>query len=75
MSAIILGLLWALFWCIVLAGVVYLVLYGINKFIYELPEKLVQGVWFLFLLLCIIALVTVFAGGGGGSATFVPHFR
>ena len=68
MAGIALELLWLVFWVIVLAGVVYLVIYGINEFIYALPAKMVQGIWFLFLLLCIIGLVTIFAGGGGHNA-------
>ena len=64
MVSIALELLWLVFWMIILAGVVWLVIYGINEFIYPLPGKLVQGVWFLFLLLCIIGAVTIFAGGG-----------
>jgi hypothetical protein len=69
MLAIAISLLWFLFYAICLAGVVWLVLYGVNTFIYPLPAKLVQGVWFLFLLLCVIFLLGVFASGG----TAVPH--
>ena len=65
MAGIALELLWLVFWIIILAGVVWLVLYGIAEFVYPLPGKLVQGIWFLFLLLCIIGAVTIFAGGGG----------
>lgn len=71
MAAIAIAVLWALFWAIVLAGVVWLVIYGINKFIYALPATLVQGIWFLYLIICIIALITVFAGGG----IHIPSFR
>ena len=67
---IILGLLWALFWCVILAGIVWFIIYGINTFIWAMPAKLVQGIWFLFVLLCIIAIVTVLAGGGGGVHNF-----
>jgi hypothetical protein len=66
-AGIVLGLLWALFWCIILAGVVWFILYGIKTFIWGIPPKLEQGVWFLFVLLCIIVFVTVVAGGGGGG--------
>ena len=62
----VLGLLWALFWCIVLAGIVWFILYGVKQFIWAIPPKLEQGVWFLFALICLIAVITVFAGGGGG---------
>jgi hypothetical protein len=71
MAGIIVGLLWFLFWAIVGAGVVWLVIYGICAFLWAMPQKLIQGVWFLYLLLCIIYLIGVFAGGG--SVHMVPH--
>ena len=71
MLGIAINLLWFLFYAICLAGVIWLVLYGINEFIYTLPPRLVQGVWFLFLLLCVIFLLGVFASGGTG--TLQPH--
>ena len=69
---IILGILWCLFWCIILAGVVWFVLYGIKTFIWGIPAKLEQGIWFLFILLCIIAVITVFAGGGNAGTFHSP---
>jgi hypothetical protein len=71
MLAIAGSLLWFLFYAICLAGVIWLVIYGINEFIYTLPGRLVQGVWFLFLLLCVIFLLGVFASGG--HSTLTPH--
>lgn len=71
MLPIAINLLWFLFYAICLAGVIWLVLYGINEFIYALPPRLVQGVWFLYLLLCVIFLLGVFASGG--HTTFAPH--
>jgi hypothetical protein len=65
--AFVIGLLWALFWCIVLAGVVWFILYGIKEFIWAIPEKLEKGVWFLFVLVCLIAIISVFAGGSGAG--------
>jgi hypothetical protein len=67
MAGIAISLLWLLIGAIVLAGVIYLVLYGIKTFITPIPERLEQGVWFIFLLLIIIYAITAFMGGG------VPH--
>ena len=57
-------ILWLLLGIIVLAGIVWLVIYGINKFVYQLPLLVVQGIWFIVLILVIIAAITLLAGGG-----------
>jgi hypothetical protein len=64
MLAIAVNVLWFLIGLIVLAGIVYLAIWVIEKFIYEIPEKVKQGVWVIVLLLALIALLTVLAGGG-----------
>jgi hypothetical protein len=64
MAAIAVSLLWLLIGAIVLAGVIWLVIYGINNFITPIPERLVQGIWFIFLLLIIIYAITAFMSGG-----------
>jgi uncharacterized membrane protein len=70
MLALAIQVLWFLFGLICLCGVVALVLYGINTFVYPMPARLVQGIWFLVLLLAVIAILTVFAGGGIHSLSF-----
>lgn len=70
MIALAINVLWFLIGAIALCGVVWLVLYGINEFIYTLPPRLVQGIWFIVLLLVLIALLTVLSGGG-----HLPSFR
>jgi hypothetical protein len=67
MAGIAISLLWLLIGAIILAGVIYLVLYGINNFVTPIPPKLEQGIWFIFLLLIIIYAITAFTTGG------VPH--
>lgn len=57
------SILWLLIGIICLAGVVWLVLYGIKKFVTPIPERLEQGIWFIILLLCIIGALTLLAGG------------
>jgi len=69
MAAIAINLLWLLIGAICLAGVIYLVLYGINSFITQIPARLEQGIWFIFLLLIIIYAISALFGGGSG----IPH--
>ena len=63
MAGLAISLLWLLIGAIVLAGVIWLVLYGIKNFITAIPAKLEQGIWFIFLLLLIIYAITAFATG------------
>jgi hypothetical protein len=67
MAGIAIALLWLLIGAIVLAGVIYLVLYGINNFVTPIPARIEQGIWFIFLLLIVIYGITAFMGGGGGA--------
>lgn len=64
MAAIAVALCWMLIYAICLAGVIWLVLYGVKTFIYPIPAKLEQGVWFIFLLLVIIAAIGALTGIG-----------
>lgn len=52
---------------VVLCGVVALVLYGIKYFVYPIPVRVEQGIWFIVLILVLIALLTILAGGTIGS--------
>jgi hypothetical protein len=70
MIAIAIEVLWLLIGAICLAGVVWLVLYGINKFITEIPPRLEQGIWFIVLLLIVIGALTLLAGGSLRSFSF-----
>jgi hypothetical protein len=56
--------LWLLIGIICLAGVVWLVLYGIKTFVTPIPGRLEQGIWFIVLILCIIGALSLLAGGG-----------
>ena len=55
--------LWLLIGAICLAGVIWLVLYGISTFITPIPTRIEQGIWFIVLLLIIIGALTLLAGG------------
>lgn len=65
MIGIAINVLWFLIGLIVLAGIIYLAMWVIEKFVYPIPERVKQGVWVIVLLLALIALLTVLAGGGG----------
>ena len=56
------NILWLLVGIICLAGVVWLVLYGIKQFVTPIPPRLEQGVWFIVLLLIIIGALSILAG-------------
>jgi hypothetical protein len=63
MIGIAINVLWFLIGLIVLAGIVWLAIWVIEKFIYAIPEKVKQGIWVIVLLLALIALLTVLVGG------------
>lgn len=66
MVSLAISLLWLLIGIIVIAGVIWLVLYGVKTFVTPIPARLEQGIWFIVLLLILIAALTILAGGGGG---------
>lgn len=70
MAAMAINLLWMLIGAICLAGVIYLVLYGINTFITQIPPRLEQGIWFIFLLLIVIYAIGALFGGGAATMPF-----
>jgi hypothetical protein len=61
------GFLWFLIGVIVLAGIIWIVLYGLTNIAgIAIPPRLVQGIWFIFLILVLIYALTLIAGGGSG---------
>lgn len=75
MAGLIVNLLWFLIYAILLAGVVWLVLYGIKTFVTPIPPRLEQGVWFIILILILIFFITALVGGGGMTSMHPPGFR
>jgi bacteriorhodopsin len=67
MIALAISIMWLVIYAIILAGVVWLVLFGINKFIVPIPTRVEQAIWFIVLLLVIIAFLTLLAGGDIGG--------
>jgi hypothetical protein len=66
MVGIAISMLWLLIGAIILAGVIYLVIYGIENFITPIPGRIKQGIWFIFLILILIYVLIALTGGGGG---------
>lgn len=68
MIDIAISVLWLLIGALCLAGVIWLVLYGIKTFIYAIPDTLEKGIWFIVFILILIGALTILAGGGGHMA-------
>ncbi len=63
--------LWLLIGVIVVALVIWLVLYGLKTIAgIAIPARVEQAVWFIFLILVVIYALTALAGGGTSL-----HFR
>lgn len=66
MIGIAISVLWLLIGAIVLCGVIYLVLYGLKNIAgVPIPARVEQGIWFIVLILILIAVLTILAGGSG----------
>lgn len=64
------SLLWVLIGVIVLAGIIWLLLYGLKTIAgVPVPARIEQGVWFIFFLLILIYVLSAL---GGANGTF--HF-
>ena len=71
MVGLAISFLWFLIGVICLAGVIWLVLYGIKTIAgIPIPARLEQGIWFIFLILVLIYALTIVGGGG-----FPLHYR
>lgn len=71
MIGLAISFLWLLIGVIVVAFVIWLVLYGLKTFAnLAIPPKVEQGIWFIFLILVVIYVLTSLAGGGTSF-----HFR
>jgi hypothetical protein len=56
--------LWLLIGAIIFCGVIWLVLYGLKNIAgVPIPVRLEQGIWFIVLILILIACLTLLAGG------------
>lgn len=70
------NLLWLLIGIIIIAGVVWLVLFGIKQFV-PIPMNVERGVWLIVLILIIIAALSTLSGRASrpfrlGMSTLLP---
>ncbi len=71
MISLAVAFLWLLIGVIVVALVIWLVLYGLKTIAgIPIPPRVEQGIWFIFLILVVIYALTALAGGGTSL-----HFR
>lgn len=62
------SILWLLIGVICLALVLWLVLYGLKTIAgIPIPDRVEQAIWFIFMILVIIAVLTIIAGGSIGG--------
>lgn len=62
------SVLWLLIGVVVLCAVIWLVLYVVQSVLgIAIPERVVQAIWLIVLLLIIIAVLTILAGGSIGG--------
>ena len=60
--------LWLLFGLVILCAVIWFVLYVVQSILgIAIPERVVQAIWLLVLILIIIAILTILAGGSIGG--------
>jgi hypothetical protein len=68
MLGIAISVLWLLIGVVILGAVIWLVLYVIQTIVgIAIPQRVVQAVWLVFLLLILIAILTLIAGGSIGG--------
>ena len=71
MIGLAIAFLWFLIGVVILAGIIWLVLYGVKTIAgIPVPARLEQAVWFIFFIL--ILIYALYALGGSGVAL---HFR
>jgi hypothetical protein len=64
MIEIAIHVLWLLVAAIIVCAAIYLFLYGLKNIVrLTIPERVEQGIWFIVLILIIIAVLTILAGG------------
>lgn len=74
MIALAINILWLLIGIIVICGAIWLVLYGLKSILgVQIPPRLEQGIWFVVLLLIIIAVLSMLAGGGSVGSLHFPR--
>ena len=66
MIGLAINLLWVLIGIIIICGIIWLVMYGIETIAgIPIPPRIKQAVWFIVLILILIGILTTLTGGGG----------
>ncbi len=67
MISMAISLLWLLIGIVVLCVVIWLVLYGVKTIAgVPIPDRVEQAIWFIIMILIVIAVLTILAGGSIG---------
>jgi hypothetical protein len=62
------SLLWMLLGLVVLCAIIWFVLYVVQQILgIAIPERVVQAIWLVVLILVVIAILTILAGGSIGG--------
>ncbi len=68
MIAMAIAVLWLLLGVVVLCAVIWFALYVVQSVLgIAIPERVVQAIWLVVLILVIIAILTIIAGGTIGG--------
>lgn len=64
MPALLISVLWSLIWVAIFAIVVVVILWAIESIAgIALPPRIKQLIWVIFVLICLIIVLSIFAGG------------
>ena len=62
------SLMWMLLGLVVLCAIIWFVLYVVQQILgIALPQRIVQAIWLVVLILVVIAILTILAGGSIGG--------
>jgi hypothetical protein len=65
MVGLAISILWLAIGIIVVVGCIFLLLYAVQLFI-PIPGRIVQLIWVIVMILCLIYALTLLGGGGAG---------
>jgi hypothetical protein len=62
------SLMWMLLGLVVLCAIIWFVLYVVQKVLeIAIPDRIIQAIWLVVLILVVIAILTILAGGSIGG--------
>jgi len=64
------SLLWMLLGLVVLCAIIWFILYVVQQILgIAIPDRVVQAIWLVVLILVVIAILTILAGGSIGGVS------